>query len=176
MQAVASASRSVVVMGVCGCGKSTVGRQLAAALGAEYVEGDEFHPPENVARMAAGIALTDEDRQGWLEALARQLAAARGAGRTLVLSCSALKRSYRDVLRRGAPDILFVHLTGSRELLAQRMNARAGHYMPASLLMSQLATLEPPGPDENALSFDIAQVPEAIVAALRVACATQRAS
>jgi gluconokinase len=162
-----SAPRSIVVMGVSGCGKSTVGRQLAAALGVEYVEGDEFHPPENVARMAAGVALTDADRQGWLEALAAQLATARSEGRALVLSCSALKRRYRDVLRRGAPDLLFVHLSGSRELLAQRMAARCGHYMPASLLTSQLATLEPPGLDENAVSFDVAQAPAAIVAALR---------
>jgi gluconokinase len=167
MRAVASASRSVVVMGVSGCGKSTLGRRLAAALGADYVEGDEFHPPENVARMATGISLTDADRQGWLDALARQLASARAAGRALVLSCSALKRRYRDVLRSGAPDVLFVHLSGSRELLAQRMAARTGHYMPASLLDSQLATLEPPGLDENALSFDVAQAPETIVAALR---------
>ena len=169
-------------MGVCGCGKSTVGQQLAAALGAglaefvEFVEGDQFHPPENVARMAAGIALTDADRQGWLEVLARQLAAARAAGRTLVLSCSALKRSYRDTLRHGAPDLLFVHLAGSRELLAQRMAARAGHYMPASLLDSQLATLEPPGADENALSFDVALAPEAIIAALRASGPTPRDS
>jgi gluconokinase len=173
---VTSAWRSVVVMGVSGCGKSTVGRQLAAALGAGYVEGDAFHPPENVARMAAGIALTDADRHGWLEALAGQLAAAQATGRQLVLACSALKRSYRDVLRRGAPDLLFVHLTGSRELLAQRLAARCGHYMPASLLDSQLATLEPPGPDENARSFDAARSPEAIVAALRAAGVAQRAS
>ncbi len=176
MPSVASASRSVVVMGVSGCGKSTVGRQLAVALGAEFAEGDQFHPPDNVARMAAGIALTDADRQGWLEILAQQLAAARAAGRARVLSCSALKRSYRDVLRHGAPDLLFVHLAGSRELLAQRMAARAGHYMPASLLDSQLATLEPPGADENALSFDVALAPEAIIAALRASGPTPRDS
>ena len=153
-------------MGVCGCGKSTVGQQLATARGVEFVEGDLFHPAENVARMAAGIALTDTDRQGWLAALADRLAAARGAGRGLVRSCSALKRSYRDMLRRGAPELLFVHLPGSRELLAARMADRPGHYMPASLLDGQLAILEATGPDENALTFDVAQAPESIVAAL----------
>lgn len=159
----------IVVMGVCGCGKSTVGRQLAAALGVGFVEGDQFHPPDNVARMAAGIALTDADRQAWLQALSDQLAGARAAQRGLVLSCSALKRSYRDRLRRGAPGLKFVHLSGSAELLAQRMANRAGHYMPASLLASQLAILEAPGTDENALSFDVAQTPGAIVAALMAA-------
>ena len=155
-----------VVMGVCGCGKSTVGQQLAAARSVEYAEGDLFHPPENVERMAAGIALTDADRQGWLATLADRLAAAQAAGQGLVLSCSALKRSYRDVLRRGAPGLQFVHLHGSRELLWSRMSSRPGHYMPASLLDSQLAILEPPGTDENARHFDVAQAPEAIVAAL----------
>ena len=155
----------VVVMGVCGCGKSTVGQQLASARGTKFVEGDQFHPPENVARMAAGIALIDADRQGWLATLADKLAAARSEGHGMVLSCSALKRSYRDTLRRGAPDLLFVHLRGSRELLAGRMD-RPGHYMPASLLDSQLAILEAPGADEQALSFDVAQPPESIVAAL----------
>jgi gluconokinase len=155
----------VVVMGVSGCGKSTVGRLLAAGLGVDYVEGDELHPPENVARMAAGIALTDDDRQGWLQALAARLAAARAQGRGLVLSCSALKRAYRDVLRSGAPDTRFVHLHGQRAVLATRMAEREDHYMPPSLLDSQLATLEPPGDDERALRFDIAQPPAAIASA-----------
>ncbi|KNZ34550.1 MAG: hypothetical protein AD742_00515 [Methylibium sp. NZG] len=163
----ASASNELtVVMGVCGCGKSTVGQQLAAARGVEFAEGDAFHPPENVARMAAGTPLTDADRAGWLATLADRLAAAQAQGKGLVLSCSALKRSYRDVLRRGAPGLQFVHLTGSRALLAERMNHRPGHYMPASLLDSQLAILEPPGADENARSFDVAQAAEAIVQAL----------
>ena len=167
MKPVVNVSSSVVVvMGVCGCGKSTVGQQLAVARGVEFVEGDSFHPAENVARMTAGIALTDADRQGWLAALADRLAAARSAGRGLVLSCSALKRSYRDVLRQGAPELMFVHLTGSRELLAARMTHRPGHYMPASLLDGQLAILEAPSPDEKARTFDVAQTPESIVAAL----------
>lgn len=156
---------SVVVMGVSGCGKSTVGRQLAAGLGVEYVEGDALHPPENVARMAAGLPLTDDDRQGWLSALAERLAAARAQGRGLVVACSALKRAYRDQLRAAAPDTRFVYLHGERALLARRMAAREDHYMPPSLLDSQLATLEPPDADERALSFDIAQPPEAIAGA-----------
>ena len=156
-------------MGVCGCGKSTVGQQLASARGVGFAEGDLFHPPENVARMAAGIALTDADRQGWLATLADHLAAARNAGQGLVLSCSALKRSYRDILRRGVPDVMFVHLAGTRELLAARVSDRPGHYMPASLLDSQLAILEPPGAGENTRTFDVAQSSESIVAALMAA-------
>lgn len=159
----------IVVMGVSGCGKSTVGRLLAYELGLDYIEGDDLHPSENVARMAAGVALTDADRQGWLQALAQRLADARAQGRGLVLSCSALKRSYRDILRTGAPDVRFIHLHGARELLTARMHDRPGHYMPPSLLDSQLATLELPGVDEEALSFDIAQAPEAIAHAVLAA-------
>lgn len=149
-----TAPLAVVVMGVCGCGKSTVGERLARELGALFIEGDAFHPPANVARMAAGIALTDADRQGWLEALAAQLADARRAGRSVVLACSALKRRYRDVLRLGAPDLRVVHLAGDRAMLAARLAARQGHYMPASLLDSQLATLETPDPNERAVTLD----------------------
>jgi carbohydrate kinase (thermoresistant glucokinase family) len=149
-----AAPLAVVVMGVCGCGKSTVGERLARELGALFIEGDAFHPPANVARMAAGIALTDADRQGWLEALAAQLADARRAGRSVVLACSALKRRYRDVLRQGAPDLRVVHLAGDRAMLAVRLAARQGHYMPASLLDSQLATLETPDPGERAITLD----------------------
>lgn len=164
-----------VVMGVSGCGKSTVGRHLAQALGLHYLEGDEFHPAENVARMAAGIALTDADRHGWLSSLSQRLAQAQAADEGLVLSCSALKRSYRDVLRQGAPGLQLVYLQGQRELLAARMAARRDHYMPASLLASQLAALQPPGPDESPLSYDVALAPEAIVEAL-VAAHVQRRS
>ena len=150
----------VVVMGVSGCGKSTIGQQLATAMGVEFLEGDQF------ARMAAGIALTDDDRQGWLETLAGHIGSARANAVGLVVSCSALKRSYRDILRLGSPDLLFVHLQGSPELLTARMASRPGHYMPASLLESQLATLEIPGPDENAQTFDITISAAAIVAAV----------
>jgi gluconokinase len=150
-------------MGVCGSGKSTVGAALALHLNATFLEGDEFHPPANVARMAAGIALTDSDRQGWLQALGARLGAARREGRAVVLSCSALKRSYRDTLRQQAGDLALVYLAGTPELLAQRMAGRSGHYMPPSLLASQLATLEPPQADEHALTLDIAQAPQALV-------------
>jgi gluconokinase len=155
-----------VVMGVSGSGKSTVGGKLAAALGVPYVEGDDFHPPENVARMAAGIPLTDADRQGWLEALRDRLKQAVDAGTGLVLGCSALKRSYRDVLRSGAPHLVLVYLHGSRELLAARLAARQHHYMPASLLDSQLAALQEPSADEHALRCDVADDVDTIVAGI----------
>jgi gluconokinase len=168
MTAAASASNSAyrrihVLMGVSACGKSTVGRLLAQARSVDFLDADDFHPPENVARMAAGLALTDADRQGWLAALSARLAQARQAGEGLVLACSALKRSYRDTLRGGAPALRLVYLHGSRELLTERIAARSGHYMPASLLDSQLATLQPPMPDENALAFDVALTPQQIV-------------
>ena len=155
-----------VVMGVSGCGKSTVGAQLAAALGLAFLEGDTLHPARNVARMAAGFALGDEDREGWLQVLAGHLRQAQVSGQGLVLSCSALKRSYRDILRSGAPGLNFIYLHGERALLAARMAARTGHYMPLSLLDSQLATLEAPGVEENAQAFDVALRPEDIVAAV----------
>jgi len=152
-----------VVMGVTGSGKSTVGAKLAHALGVDFVEGDDYHPLENVKRMAAGIPLTDDDRAGWLRALAIRIREAREAGRGLVLTCSALKRSYRDILRAAAPELQFVFLEGSRELIAERLAGRRGHFMPASLLDSQIATLEEPLPDEQALAYHIAQPPQKIV-------------
>lgn len=156
-----------VVMGVSGCGKSTVGAQLAAALGLAFLEGDSLHPAANVARMAAGVALSDADRAGWLQTLAARIGEAHRARRGMVLSCSALKRSYRDILRQGAPELHFLYLHGDYELLSARMAARSGHYMPLSLLASQLSTLEVPGVGEDALSLDMATRPEAIVAAVR---------
>ena len=150
-------------MGVCGSGKSTVGAALARHLDATFLEGDQFHPPDNVARMAAGIALNDSDRQGWLHSLGERLGAAKRNNEAVVLSCSALKRSYRDTLRRQAGDLALVYLAGTPELLAQRMAGRSGHYMPPSLLASQLATLEPPQDDEHALTLDIALAPEALL-------------
>jgi gluconokinase len=148
-------------MGVSGSGKSTVGALLAGALKAVFIEGDSFHPPANVARMAAGIALTDADREDWLRTLAHELR--RQAAQGVVLSCSALKRGYRDTLRSGAPDMALVYLRGAQDVLAQRMAGRSGHYMPPSLLASQLATLEPPQPDEDALTLDISHAPQALV-------------
>jgi gluconokinase len=155
--------RPTVVMGVCGSGKSTIGAALARQLNATFLEGDEFHPPANVARMAAGTALTDADRQGWLTTLGERLAEAERSGEAVVLACSALKRSYRDILRSHAGDLALVVLAGTPALLEQRMAARTGHYMPPSLLASQLATLEPPRADEHALTLDIAREPEALV-------------
>jgi gluconokinase len=157
---------AVIVMGVSGCGKTSVGLHLAHRLGWPFLEGDAFHPPENVARMAAGIPLRDEDRWGWLDTIAARLALARTEGQPVVVSCSALKRRYRDRLRTTAPNILFVHLVGDRETILARMASRTGHYMPASLLDSQLADLEAPGADERVLTCDIGPAPDVIAARL----------
>lgn len=145
----------LVVMGVSGCGKTTVGQALAQQLGCEFAEGDQFHPPENVAKMAAGTPLTDDDRWGWLQTLSARMAQSRARGQSLVVSCSALRRPYRDILRAGAPGAWFVHLHGDTAVLQQRMASRPSHYMPASLLQSQLDTLEMPQPDERVVSLDI---------------------
>ena len=140
--------RVVVVMGVSGVGKTTVGRGVAAALGWTYAEGDDFHPEANVARMAAGIPLTDEDRWPWLRSIGAWMSEEIAAGRSAVVTCSALRRSYRDVLREGRPEVLYCHLTADPDLVSERVSRRTDHYMPASLLPSQLATLEPLEPDE----------------------------
>ena len=156
-----------VMMGVCGSGKSLIGAQLARELDIEFVEGDGLHPPDNVKRMAAGMPLTDDDRHGWLIRIAARLREAKRAGVGLVVSCSALKRSYRDLLRSvGDEELRFVYLAGSRALLATRMANRRGHFMPPSLLESQLAILEEPSPDERAWVCDIGAAPHAIVADL----------
>jgi carbohydrate kinase (thermoresistant glucokinase family) len=156
-----------VIMGVSGSGKTTIGARFARALDLEFVEGDDLHPPENVRRMGAGIPLTDDDRRPWLLAIAARLHDAQRGGRGLVIACSALKRQYRDVLRtRGAASVRFVYLTGGRSLLAERLAARRGHFMPGALLDSQLATLEEPSADEGPWVCDISQPPEAIVAEL----------
>ena len=161
-----NAPRAIVVMGVSGCGKSTVGRALALRLKATFLDADDFHPPANVERMRAGVALTDADRAGWLDGLAARLSAAGQAGEPVVLACSALKRSYRDALRRGAPALTLVHLTGSPALLAERSGARPDHYMPPSLLPSQLALLESPGDDERPIRLDVAAATDDLVAAI----------
>ena len=154
----------VVVMGVSGCGKSTLGQLLASRLGYPFLDADEFHPPENVAKMAAGTPLSDADRRPWLELLNGKLHAQKNA----VLACSALKESYRRILSEGLDDCRFVHLRGSVELIRARLAERKHRYMPASLLDSQFATLEPP---VGALAVDIAKPPtqcvEDIVTALR---------
>ena len=151
-------------MGVSGCGKTTVGRALAAALQLPYVDGDDLHPPANVQRMAAGTPLTDSDRAGWLQQVGRTLADAGAQAQGVVVSCSALKRRYRDTLRQAAPALRLVYLQGTEATLALRLAERTGHYMPASLLPSQLAALEPPQADEQAIVLDIAHAPEALVA------------
>lgn len=151
----------IVVMGVSGCGKSTLGLALAEALGVPYIEGDALHPPRNVALMAAGTPLTDADRAGWLDVIGERLAQAGDQG--AVVACSALRRIYRDRLRAASPDLRLVHLHGDPALLAERIGQRTGHYMPPALLPSQLQTLEPPDPDEAAITLDIAQPPEALV-------------
>lgn len=147
-----SAALRVVLMGVSACGKSSVGAALSTALGIPYADGDDLHPAANVAKMSSGAPLTDEDRWPWLDRVAGVLAAQA----PVIVGCSALRRVYRDRIRDGAGNaVRFVHLSGSRTLLAARIASRTNHYMPPSLLDSQFATLEPPGPDE-ALTVDVA--------------------
>ncbi|MBL8583251.1 MAG: gluconokinase [Rhizobiaceae bacterium] len=147
-------SLALVVMGVAGSGKTTVGEALAQALGAYYIEGDRLQPPENVARMASGVPLTDEHRRGWLDAVGREVAAAAARGENAVAACSALKHAYRDRLRALCPAIRFLYLDVDPATAEKRVGSRRGHFMPASLVDSQFADLEPPTPDENALRLD----------------------
>jgi carbohydrate kinase (thermoresistant glucokinase family) len=150
----------VVVMGVSGSGKTTVGRRLCATLHVPFADADTFHTPAAVAKMSSGAPLTDNDRGPWLSAIAGWLAEHEDGG---VTACSALKRAYRDVLRRGAPDAWFLYLAGSAELMRQRMAAREGHFMPAALVESQFDALEPPGDDEQAFTAQADQPPDRIV-------------
>jgi gluconokinase len=145
----------VVVMGVSGSGKSTVAALLAAALGCQFQEGDDLHPPENVAKMRAGTPLTDADRMPWLHKIAEEIDGWRARGECGVLTCSALKRSYRDIIIGDRRDVVLVYLKGSRERIHQRMIARHGHFMPLALLDSQFATLEEPTPDEHPIIEDV---------------------
>lgn len=158
----------IVVMGVAGCGKSTVGALLANALRVEYAEGDALHPAANIEKMSAGIPLTDADRAPWLDIIAGWLGEHQQGG---VVSCSALKHSYRDRLRAGASGVYFVHLAADRDQMARRMAARPGHFMPVSLLDSQFAALEPLSEDEYGGTFDATAAPEdlidQVIAALR---------
>lgn len=151
----------LVVMGVSGSGKSTIGRMLAARLAWPFAEGDDFHSAANIEKMAHGRPLTDEDRGPWLAAIGAWIDGRIAAGGSGVVTCSALKRSYRDVLRR--PEVIFVHVTGDRDAIAARVAARHGHFMPAALLDSQLATLEQPGPDERVIAADLSLPPSEIV-------------
>ncbi|MFD8809360.1 gluconokinase [Streptomyces sp. NPDC059597] len=150
----------VVVMGVAGTGKTTIGPLLAARLGVPYAEGDDFHPQANIDKMSAGIPLEDADRWPWLDAIGTWAHGRAGLGG--VVSSSALKRSYRDRLRAEAPGIVFVHLTGSRELIEGRMSQRQGHFMPTALLDSQFATLQPLEADEAGVAVDVVGGPEEI--------------
>jgi gluconokinase len=155
----------LIVMGVSGSGKSTIGEQLAARLGWRYEDGDTFHPPANVKKMKAGHPLTDEDRWPWLRAIADEIERVCAAGQHAVIACSALKRVYRDVLVNGRRDVRIIFLDGTKELIAGRLAQRKGHFMPAGLLDSQFKTLEPPEASENAISVSIDASIEAIVAA-----------
>lgn len=145
----------LVVMGVQGSGKSTAGQAVAARLGLPFLDGDDLHPASNKAKMASGHPLTDEDREPWLRAIGRELAAGLEKGTAIVVACSALKRQYRDLIRSYAPDTQFIHLEGSRELIAERLSRRDHEYMPPTLLDSQFATLEPLGEDEAGIRLSI---------------------
>lgn len=157
----------LVLMGVSGSGKSTVAGILAGALKWDLEEGDDLHPASNVAKMASGVPLTDEDRWPWLEKIADWIRAHTAAGEPGIVTCSALKRSYRDVLRNGSNGkVVFVHLAGSRDRISGRLNARMDHFMPSSLLDTQLSTLEPIEPDEQAIVIDVGPPPADVAATI----------
>ncbi|WP_432827774.1 gluconokinase [Dactylosporangium sp. CA-092794] len=155
-----------IVMGVAGTGKTTVGALLAGRLGWRYAEADDFHPAANVDKMSAGIPLNDADRVPWLEAIGRWIDERAAAGEPGVVSCSGLKRAYRDRLRRGRPQVRVVFLEGSRELIMRRLAARHGHFMRVEMLDSQFADLEPPAPDEGATTVSVEPPPGEIVEAI----------
>ena len=156
--------KAIIIMGVCGTGKTTVGEALAERLGCPFLEGDSFHPPENVEKMRAGTPLDDEDRWPWLRDLGKAIADEGENATTVIATCSALKRAYRDCLRRETGDkTLFVLLHGDRDLLMQRLQERTHRYMPSTLLDSQLQTLEMPEPDEMSLSLDVSASALALV-------------
>ena len=154
---------ALVLMGVSGSGKSTIADRLAARLDWRFEDGDGFHPPGNVAKMSAGQPLTDDDRRPWLQAIADEIDRVSRQGERLVVACSALKRSYRDILSHGRKDIRFVFLNGSYELIAGRLAARKGHFMPPGLLASQFKTLEPPDTSEHPITVSIDAPVETIV-------------
>ncbi len=173
-QSNAAPTATIVVMGVAGAGKSTVMAALKQRLGWPTAEGDSFHPAANVEKMRSGHPLTDEDRWPWLEALARWIGERERAGESAIVTCSALKRSYRDLLRRGHPSVWFAHLVAPPSELEDRLERRKGHYMPPSLLASQLETLEPLGPDEPGADIPSRGTPAKIVDDLLERLATER--
>jgi gluconokinase len=160
---------ALVVMGVSGSGKSTVAAAVAARAGGIFLDADDFHPSSNVAKMSAGTPLTDEDRRPWLIAVGDEIGRRTAAGQTVVIACSALKRSYRDLLRDRGGEMCFALLDGSPELLAERIGARSSHFMPATLLGSQLVALERLQPDEPGFVVDVARPPDQIADTV-VAC------
>lgn len=172
MSAVRDSTSPIVVMGVSGSGKSTVGSALAQRLRVPFVDADTLHPPANIAKMSAGEPLDDDDRYPWLEKVGQWLAGHPGG----VISCSALKRKYRNQLRTHCPRVEFLHLNGSPELISSRLAARSGHFMPDALLRSQFDTLEPLGADEAGLTVDIGQSVEAIIDGFRAGSAAPKHS
>jgi gluconokinase len=172
-QPLSNATLRLVLMGVAGSGKSSVGEGLAAKIGARYFDGDDLHPKANIDKMSRGEALTDDDRWPWLTLVGEALAKADG---TLIIGCSALKRIYRDHIRLKAQGpVIFVHLSGSRAVISGRMGARTGHFMPTTLLDSQFAALEPPADDEHAITVDIDQSLEGVVAEIAAKLADWKA-
>lgn len=157
---------AIVLMGVSGAGKSTIGVRLARKLKRDFLEGDTFHPAANVEKMSRGVPLDDADRRPWLAAIAAAIDTARHSGRKIIVTCSALKRSYRTILAAGNDDVAFVYLKGDQGLIAQRLAARAGHFMPPKLLASQFAALEEPGEDEGSIMMAIERTPDQIVDAI----------
>lgn len=158
---------AVVVMGVSGSGKTTIGRLLADGLDAAFVDADDLHPAANRAKMSAGVPLTDDDRWPWLESVGRVIRDEMLAGGSIVVACSALKRVYRDRIAAAAEDVNFIHLTGPRELIAARMQERPGHFMPPALLTSQLEILEPLEPHERGAAFENTGDPDEVVSRIR---------
>lgn len=154
--------KHVVIMGVSSCGKSTVGELLAQRTGLPFRDGDDMHPAANIEKMASGQALDDDDRKPWLESIGRFLAEQESGA---IVGCSALKHSYRDIIRAAAPDTVFIHLHGSYELLKERMSRRTGHFMPVSLLDSQFETLEELRPEEAGIVLDVSATSEELAAA-----------
>jgi gluconokinase len=165
MQAPSNIS-AIIVMGVSGSGKSTIASALASYIGFDCEDGDSYHPASNVAKMHAGTPLTDDDRWPWLKAIADDIDRRATSGRPFVVSCSALKRAYRDVLVHGRPDVRLVYLKGTRDLIAKRLTFRKDHFMPASLLDSQFATIQEPAPDEHVVVVDIDVPVDRIIATI----------